>query len=106
MFKDHDLCKSNQQIDFTNKNSVSLSDFVRFFVLDQYQGVYTDGDVIYLKDMRLLWDFGNFAYRYISKCNQIKSEEYKILMNLFEKNDAFQMVIHEHYKYSCIRYKS
>jgi len=42
---------------------VSLSDMVRFMVLDIFGGIYTDGDVIYLKDMRLLWKH-NFAYRW------------------------------------------
>ena len=63
MFKEHEFCKSNKQIDFKHKYSVGLSDFVRFFVLDQYEGVYTDGDVIYLKDMKFLWYIGSFAYR-------------------------------------------
>ena len=65
MFKDHEFCKnSNKEKDFNRHYSVSLSDFVRFVVLDQYGGIYTDGDVIYLKDMNLLWYFGNFAYRW------------------------------------------
>ena len=63
MFKDHEFCKnSNKEKDFNRHYSVSLSDFVRFVVLDQYGGIYTDGDVIYLKEMNLLWYFGNFAY--------------------------------------------
>lgn len=45
--------------------SISLSDFVRFFVLDLFGGIYFDGDIIFLKDMRPLADF-NFAYRWSS----------------------------------------
>jgi hypothetical protein len=49
---------------------VALSDMVRFAVLDKYPGIYTDGDTIYLKDMRFLW-YINFAYRwsYLSTYN-------------------------------------
>lgn len=42
---------------------VAFSDMVRFAVLDKYPGIYTDGDTIYLKDMRFLW-YINFAYRW------------------------------------------
>ena len=45
------------------KYRVSLSDLVRFVVLDHYGGIYTDGDTIYLKDMRFFWYF-NFSYRW------------------------------------------
>ena len=47
----------------SNSYLIGLSDLVRFAVLDLYEGIYTDGDVFYLKDMRLLWDH-NFAYRW------------------------------------------
>ena len=46
-----------------NRNLVALSDMIRFAVLDKYSGIYTDGDTIYLKDMRFLW-YVNFAYRW------------------------------------------
>ena len=42
---------------------VALSDFVRFLVLDIYEGIYVDGDIIFLKDMQLLWH-RTFAYRW------------------------------------------
>ena len=42
---------------------VALSDMIRFAVLDKYPGIYTDGDTIYLKDMRFFW-YINFAYRW------------------------------------------
>ena len=41
----------------------SVSDIIRFLVLFKYGGIYTDGDVIYLKSMRQLWT-KNFAYRW------------------------------------------
>ena len=46
-----------------NRNLVALSDLIRFAVLYKYPGIYTDGDTIYLKDMRFLW-YVNFAYRW------------------------------------------
>lgn len=39
----------------------NFSNFVRFLILYNYFGVYTDGDVLFLKDMRPFW-FQNFAY--------------------------------------------
>jgi mannosyltransferase OCH1-like enzyme len=53
----------NSQTSLNSKFLVALSDMVRFVVLDKYPGIYTDGDTIYLKDMRFLWYF-NFAYRW------------------------------------------
>jgi hypothetical protein len=35
-------------------------------VLDLFGSVYTDADVVYLKDMRMFW-FENFAYRWSSQ---------------------------------------
>lgn len=40
-----------------------LSDFVRYFILDIFGGIYTDVDFIYLKDMRPFWLI-NFVYRW------------------------------------------
>jgi WD repeat and SOF domain-containing protein 1 len=34
-----------------NKNSIAYSDFIRFLVLYKYRGLYTDGDIFYLRDM-------------------------------------------------------
>jgi hypothetical protein len=44
-------------------NLVAYSDFVRFLVLYTYGGIYVDGDVIYLKDMKAFWN-SNFAYKW------------------------------------------
>ena len=53
----------NVNLSKRNDLVVALSDLIRFVVLELYPGIYTDGDVIYLKDMRDLWHF-NFAYRW------------------------------------------
>jgi hypothetical protein len=50
-------------ISSNNKNSVAFSDFIRFLVLYKYGGIYTDGDVIYLRSMRPLLN-KNFVYRW------------------------------------------
>ncbi len=65
-FTNSQICSSSSRISSEYKfdsNLVSLSDLVRFFVSDIYGGIWTDGDVIYLEDMRLLWR-KNFAYRW------------------------------------------
>jgi hypothetical protein len=59
MFKSrYDQCASTD-----NYNSVAFSDFVRFLVLYKYGGLYTDGDVFYLRDMRPFWN-KNFVHRW------------------------------------------
>ena len=78
-FKDESWCTS------TNlgwKFLVGLSDFVRIFVLDIYGGIYTDGDVIYLNDMKIFWD-SNFAFRwsFINKYNTA-------VMGINNRNDS------------------
>ncbi|CAF0715232.1 unnamed protein product [Brachionus calyciflorus] len=55
------ICQVKNQPNFGN--SVTFSDFVRFIVLDVYAGIWIDLDVLYLKDMRLLWH-KNFIYRW------------------------------------------
>ena len=44
-------------------NLVAASDFVRFLVLYNYGGIYTDGDVFYLRDLKPFWE-SNFVYRW------------------------------------------
>lgn len=41
----------------------ALSDFLRFLILYNYGGIWVDGDVIFLSDMKPFW-FTNFAYRW------------------------------------------
>ena len=62
-FKRSFICSQDIHQSLANQHLISLSDLVRFVVLDAYGGIYTDGDVIYLKDMSLLWQ-SNFAYRW------------------------------------------
>jgi len=63
-FKTSQKCSSNfRNMQLAESHLISLSDMIRFFVLDIYGGIWTDGDVIYLEDMRLLWE-KNFAYRW------------------------------------------
>ena len=64
-FKSTKLCSSlfYRNENLSRKRLVALSDLVRFVVLELYGGIYTDGDVIMLKDMKDLWGF-NFAYRW------------------------------------------
>ena len=57
------MCKNAKGVVFDNADLVAFSDFVRFFVLDIFGGIYTDGDVIYLKDTRILWN-RNFIYKW------------------------------------------
>jgi hypothetical protein len=59
LYKAHfDTCVSTN-----NSNSVAFSDFIRFLVLYKYGGIYTDGDVIFLRDMRPFWE-KNFVHRW------------------------------------------
>jgi hypothetical protein len=44
-------------------NPILLSDFIRFLVLANYGGIYTDGDVLYLRDMKPFWQT-SFMYRW------------------------------------------
>jgi len=62
-FKKYKICNSKRKRSYDSIKTVSLTDFVRFFLLDIYGGVYTDGDFMYLKDMKPLWEL-NFAYRW------------------------------------------
>ena len=75
---------------------VGLSDFVRFVVLDLYEGIYVDGDTVFLKDMQLSWH-RNFAYRWehvqsyntgIRTMNfeQKKGTSLRIMSNIFRQN--------------------
>ena len=65
-----DLCSNGlfkahykQCVSANNGNSVAFSDFIRFLVLYKYGGIYTDGDVFYLRDMRPFWS-KNFVHRW------------------------------------------
>jgi hypothetical protein len=64
-FEEHAICKSQEALQdvLSRKNQIALSDFLRFVVLDVFGGIYVDGDVIFFKDTRILWN-ENFAYRW------------------------------------------
>jgi hypothetical protein len=64
-FENHSICLSIDSSNevFSAKTQIGFSDFVRFVVLDICGEIYVDGDVIFLKDTRILWN-GNFAYRW------------------------------------------
>ena len=88
------VCSS--QTSLNSKYLVALSDLVRFVVLDKYPGIYTDGDTIYLKDMRFLWYF-NFAYRWsflhtyntaVLGINKLIDPSINKLYDLINKEDA------------------
>ena len=50
-FNKSQLCIQSKDKSLAGQHMISLSDLVRFVVLDIYGGIYTDGDVIYLKYM-------------------------------------------------------
>ena len=65
-FAQHQICvnKAFHMADLSHgREMIGFSDFVRFFVLDAIPGIYFDGDVIFLKDARILWN-ENFAHRW------------------------------------------
>ncbi|CAF0726946.1 unnamed protein product [Brachionus calyciflorus] len=83
------LCKMDHVI--SQNNLVSLSDLVRFVVLDIYGGIYTDGDVIYMKQTNFLWR-KNFAYRW-SYTNYINTAVLGINKNLDDNiNKLYDLV--------------
>ena len=57
------LLRKDECRNMNHGNNILLSDFVRFLVLYNYGGIYVDGDVIFLRDMKPLWT-KNFLYRW------------------------------------------
>jgi hypothetical protein len=66
-FRTHAICNgstaTNPAFLLKHMGLSGLSDFLRFAVLDIYEGIYVDGDIMFLRDMRVLWD-ENFFYRW------------------------------------------
>jgi hypothetical protein len=111
-FKNHAICQNNQFITWILYNTfgflhpIGLTDFVRFFLLDIYGGIYTDGDFMYLKNMKPLW-YLNFAYRW-SSSQQIntavlglnkQTKEYSTLIKeiiLKSKTSIFDLLLSFH----------
>ncbi|CAG8646266.1 13557_t:CDS:1 [Funneliformis mosseae] len=62
-----DLYKGWKEI-MEKHSSVAFSDLVRFVVLNRYGGMYMDGDVLFLRDMRPLYHSGlDFSYKWSFK---------------------------------------
>src|SRR5256885_2028630 len=62
-----DLYKGWEKI-MSNQRSVAFSDLVRFVVLNRYGGMYMDGDVLFLRDMRPLYHSSiDFSYKWSFK---------------------------------------
>jgi hypothetical protein len=78
-FENHQICKYKNS--FVNYKHSVLSDFVRFIVLDVFGGIYVDGDVMFLKDTRILWN-ENFAYRWSSQDYYNTGLNYFIILNV------------------------
>ena len=62
-FKHTKICNQYKEMDLSSSRLIALSDLVRFLVLELYGGIYTDVDLVYLKDLRPFWNY-NFAYRW------------------------------------------
>lgn len=104
-FINHTVCLSESDSNLTEYKLIGLSDFIRFFVLDIYGGIYTDGDVIYLKNMELLWG-KNFVYRWsfteyfntaVLGMNLGLDEFYKNLINLGTTIKELMDLLHPRY---------
>jgi hypothetical protein len=63
-FENHTICKSHNS--HSNQGQVGVSDLLRFTVLDIFGGIWIDGDMMFLKDTRILWN-ENFIYRWSSQ---------------------------------------
>jgi len=71
-FKNHDICTNKNMVLLNTLSSIEISDFVRFFLLEIYPGFYSDGDVIYLRNMNCLSQL-NFAYRWSFISNRLNN---------------------------------
>jgi hypothetical protein len=65
IFENHQVC---QQKVYLNKkqDTVAYSDFIRFLLLNKYNGMWFDGDLIFLKDLQPLWHY-NFMYQWANR---------------------------------------
>ncbi|CAF1026324.1 unnamed protein product [Brachionus calyciflorus] len=85
----YNLCQS--VLNLNPDKLVAFSDLVRFIVLDVYGGIYTDGDVFYLKDMSLLWT-RNFAYKW-SHLNELNTAVLGINKNVDSRiNEIYDLI--------------
>jgi hypothetical protein len=65
IFERHDVCKASYNMK-NKKKVVAYSDFVRFLLLNKYGGIWNDGDVFFLKDLKPFWN-SNFVTRWSYK---------------------------------------
>ena len=98
------LCKNknNYQNQLFNSNLVGFSDVLRFIVLFEYGGIYTDGDTIYLRNFKPLWNF-NFVYRWsnhvrfntaVTGINNINDENLsKLMKTIFSSSSNLNNLI-------------
>lgn len=97
-FRNHSIClnKSNKITNNTNNknmiNIVGFTDFVRFFVLDQYAGIWIDGDVILLRNLNLFWQF-NFAYLWGRYKSVMNTAVLGITNNITNKKDIYKFAL-------------
>ena len=63
IFNYYEKCQSIFNKRLNGSDVVKLSDFVRFLILYKYGGLYVDGDVLFLRDMKPFWN-KNFVYRW------------------------------------------
>jgi hypothetical protein len=77
-----------------HRNFVAFSDFIRFLVLYSYGGIYVDGDVMFLRDMKPFWN-KNFVYRW-SAANFYNTAVMGINENLNENiKKVYELIINK-----------
>jgi hypothetical protein len=58
VFAKHSICTRNslKQANMSVEDQANLTNFIRFFVLDAYGGIFSEPNIIYLKSTRVLWN--------------------------------------------------
>jgi hypothetical protein len=69
-YRNHVICKKKFKLNVNNL--IGFSDFLRFFILDQYSGIWFDGDTVLLRNFNLFYNF-NFAYTWGKKTNVLNT---------------------------------
>ena len=96
-FKKHQICNLNYPLNLESiENLVDISDLVRFFVLDQYGGIYVDGDVLYLRNMQTLFKY-NFVYRWSFLLDKINTAVIGIGNKNSSLNNLYDLIIQRSY---------
>jgi hypothetical protein len=95
-FNKHQICNLNDPLNLESiENLVDISDLVRFFVLDQYGGIYADGDVLYLRNMQTLFKY-NFVYRWYFLLDKTNTAVIGIDNKNSSLNNLYDLIIHAH----------